>query len=462
MSAGVEGRRLLVAGLGRSGMAAARAALAAGAEVLIHDDAPAAVSARAVDLRRRGATVISDLTWLFTRRPPDVVIASPGLSPRTPVLTAAADAGVAIWSEPELAWRLLDGRTRLVGVTGTNGKTTTTELLAACLDAPAAGNIGRPLCDLVAAPPPLAVVELSSFQLHYTAELRTDVAVLLNVADDHLDWHGGGAAYASAKARIWRQQRTASAPGFDGRDWAVTNADDEGCRQVVADHPPPAGHLTFGLGPPAPGGVGIVDDDIVERITGDQPVPVVAVESLEVQGRHNVANAAAATAAAIGAGVAPAALAGPLTAARVGAHRLEVVADDGRVRWVDDSKATNPHAAAAALRSFDSVVWIAGGLNKGLSFAPLAHDVATRVRLALTIGTAGPQIAELARASGVETIEAERLERAVAIARERAMPGDVVLLAPACASMDQFTDYAERGDRFRALVTPSTTERVRQ
>jgi UDP-N-acetylmuramoylalanine--D-glutamate ligase len=175
-----------------------------------------------------------------------------------------------------------------------------------------------------------------------------------------------------------------------------------------------------------------------------------------------VANAAAATAAAIAAGVLPAALARPLAAARVGAHRLELVAEQGGVRWVDDSKATNPHAAAAALRSFDSVVWIAGGLNKGLSFSPLAHEIATRVRLALTIGTAGPEIAALTRANGVETIEAERLDRAVAIARDRAVAGDVVLLAPACASMDQFTDHADRGDQFRALVTRSRTAEVRR
>jgi UDP-N-acetylmuramoylalanine--D-glutamate ligase len=462
MSAAVPGRSLLVAGLGRSGVAAARAALDAGADVLMHDDAPAAVSERAADLVRRGARTVTDIAWLFTYQPPDVVVASPGLSPRTPVLSAAQEAGVEIWSEPELAWRLLDGRTRLVGVTGTNGKTTTTELLAACLDAPATGNIGRPLSDLVADPPPLAVVELSSFQLHFTHALRTDVGVLLNVADDHLDWHGDGMAYTSTKARIWQRQRNAATPGLGARDWAVTNADDAGCRRAVAAHPPPAGHLTFGLGAPPRGGVGIVDGVLVERVTTEHPTPVIAVAALGLHGPHNVANAAAATAAAIAAGVLPAALARPLAAARVGAHRLELVAEQGGVRWVDDSKATNPHAAAAALRSFDSVVWIAGGLNKGLSFSPLAHEIATRVRLALTIGTAGPEIAALTRANGVETIEAERLDRAVAIARDRAVAGDVVLLAPACASMDQFTDYADRGDQFRALVTRSRTAEVRR
>ena len=457
----VTGMRLLVAGLGRSGVAAARAALDGGADVLLHDDAPDVVAQRVEALSQDGAVEVRDLGDLFAHRPPDVVVASPGLSPQTSVLTRARQAGVDVWSEPELAWRLLDGRTRVVAVTGTNGKTTTTELLAACLDVPAAGNIGRPLSELVAAPPPMVAAELSSFQLHYTSAFRADVGVVLNVADDHLDWHGDPGAYAAAKARVWSNQRTTAAPGLSARDWAVTNAEDPGCLRLVADHPPPAGRLTFGLGAPAPGGVGVLDGALTERITTDQPTPVVGITALGVHGPHNMANAAAAVAAAIGVGVPPTALAEPLASAHVGAHRLEVVAEHDAVRWVDDSKATNPHAAAAALRSFDTIIWIAGGLNKGLSFAPLAGEIAGRVRLALTIGTAGPEIAELARANGVETIEAEQLDRAVAIARDRARPGDVVLLAPACASMDQFTDYAERGDRFRALVTRPDDVQVR-
>jgi UDP-N-acetylmuramoylalanine--D-glutamate ligase len=457
----VAGRRLLIAGLGRSGAAAARAALDGGADVLVHDDAPDVVAQRVEALSRDGAVVVPDLGPLFAQRPPEIVIASPGLSPRTAVLALARDAGVDIWSEPELAWRLLDGRTRVLAVTGTNGKTTTTELLAACIGVPAAGNIGRPLTELVAAPPPLVVAELSSFQLHYTSKFRADVGVVLNVADDHLDWHGGAEAYAAAKARIWSNQRPAAASGLLARDWAVTSADDPGCLQLVADHPPPAGRLTFGLGTPERGEVGVIDEVLSERITSDEPTPVITIAELGVQGRHNVANAAAAVAAAIAAGFTPGTLTAPLAAARLGAHRLEVVAERGSVRWVDDSKATNPHAAAAALRSFDSVVWIAGGLNKGLSFSPLAGEIAGRVRLALTIGTAGPEIAALARANGVETIEAQHLDRAVAVARDRARPGDVVLLAPACASMDQFTDYAERGDRFRALVTQPDDVQVR-
>jgi UDP-N-acetylmuramoylalanine--D-glutamate ligase len=458
VSAAVDGARVLVAGLGLSGTAAARAAAAAGAHVRVHDDVPATVD-RAVAELGAAVDVAGDAVALVAAGAVDVVVTSPGLPPTARVLVAAADAGVPIWSEPELAWRLLAGRTRLLAVTGTNGKTTTTELLAACVDAPTAGNIGTPLSGLIDDPPPLVVAELSSFQLHFTHALRAAVGVVANVADDHLDWHGDRAAYGAAKARVWHGQRSGGGDGLRGRDWAVTNLDDPGCAELVSAHPPPAGHAGFTLGPPPPEAVGVVDGVLVERLTGAQPTPIVALEELGVRGSHNVANAAAAAAAAIAAGTAPAALGAPLAAARVGAHRLEVVAERDGVTWVNDSKATNPHAAAAALRSFDAVVWIAGGLNKGLSFAPLAADLGARVRLALTIGRSGPDVAAVARGQGIETVEAGDLDAAVEVARRRARPGDTVLLAPACASMDQFVNYAARGDRFRELVTGTTDPR---
>lgn len=447
----VDGLTVLVAGLGVSGIAAARAAAAAGGDVVVHDARPAAVTQARAAL---GDTVrvIDDAIDLLHRGGAALVVASPGLAPSTPVLAAAAEAGVPIWSEPELAWRLLDGRTRVLAVTGTNGKTTTTELVAACVDAPPVGNIGRPLSALVEDPPPLVVAELSSFQLHYTHTLRADVGVVLNVADDHLDWHGDRGAYAAAKARVWQGQRARGAPGLRAQDWAVVNLDDAGSLGLLDAHAPPAGVAGFSLAEPPRDAVGVVDGVLAERLTGDQPTPIVAVDALGVSGPHNVANAAAAVAVSVAAGIAPAELSRPLATARVGAHRLEVVAARDGVVWVNDSKATNPHAAAAALRSFDSVVWIAGGLGKGVSFAPLADALAARVRLALTIGQDGPQLAALARAHGVETVEVGRLEDAVAVARTHARAGDVVLLAPACASMDQFADYADRGDRFRGLV----------
>ena len=388
---------MLVAGLGVSGVAAARAAVHAGAEVGVHDASPTAL-ARARAALDDAVTVVDDPETPLRRGAVDIVVASPGLAPTTPVLAAAAAAGVAVWSEPELAWRLLDGRTRVLAVTGTNGKTTTTELLAACLGVPAVGNIGRPLSALIDDPPPTVVAELSSFQLHFTHTLRTDVGVLLNVADDHLDWHGDRTAYGAAKARVWRGQRGAGASGLRGSDWAVVNLDDDGANAVASRHAPPAARAGFTLAVPPADAVGVIDGALAERLTGAQPTPVIAVDALGVSGPHNVANAAAAVAAAVAAGATPASLARPLAAARVGAHRLETVADADGVRWVNDSKATNPHAAAAALRTFRSVIWIAGGLAKGVSFAPLADDVASRVRLALTIGTSGPDLARFARA----------------------------------------------------------------
>lgn len=434
--------RTLVLGLGLSGVAAAEALLRAGADVRAADGNPAL----AVDLEtdvRLGPLDVSLLDGC------DLVIASPGIPPPNPVLAAAAQRGIPVWSEPELAWRLGGGRTQLVGVTGTNGKTTTTELIAACLDAPAGGNIGTPLVGLLASdePPPVVVAELSSFQLHHTAELRTDVGVLLNLAPDHLDWHGTLAAYAADKARIWANHR--------GTDTAVVVSDDRGAVDVVAAHPPAGRLVTVTSGEPAPGQVGVVDGCVVARVQGT-PVEVVAVDQLGARGHHNLTNCIAAVAAAVAAGADAGALAEPLRAFRPGPHRLEVVASDGGVTWVNDSKATNPHAAAAALTSYDSVIWIAGGLTKGVSFDALAGTVAERVRAAVTIGGGGPEIAAFVRAQGVEAVEAGELTVAVHLAAALARPGDTVLLAPACASMDQFADYAERGDVFRAAVAEVT------
>jgi UDP-N-acetylmuramoylalanine--D-glutamate ligase len=441
--------RALVAGLGVSGVAAARALLAAGADVRAGDGADTpALRARAADLAAAGADVrLGDLgPALLSGR--DVVVPSPGIPPHAPLLAAAVADGVAVWSEPELAWRLAGGSTRLVAVTGTNGKTTTAQLLAACLGAPAAGNIGTPLVEVLAAqPPPLVVAELSSFQLHFAATLRPAVAVLLNVAPDHLDWHGGLDAYGASKAQLWACQE----PG----DWAVLNRDDAGVRRVAAAAPPPAGctETTIAGPSPAAGGVGIVDGWISWRAPGVRDaVPVVAVDRLHLPGAHNLANVCAAVAGAACAGADARGLGEPLAAFRPGAHRLEHVATVDGVAWVNDSKATNPHAAAAALSSYDSVVWIAGGLNKGLDFDALTDVVRGRVRVAVTIGSAGPALAALTRSLGVPTVEAGELAAAVPAAAALARPGDTVLLAPACASMDQFVDYAERGRAFAAAV----------
>ena len=457
----VEGRAVLVLGAGRSGAAAAHALLDAGADVRVVDAGNTErVQQAAGALDARGALVRLDtpLDRAGLVDGVDLVVTSPGVPPATGVLIAAGERDVPVWSEVELAWRLSKGRTRIVGVTGTNGKTTTTELVAAALAAPTAGNIGTPLVSLLAgtAPPPLAVVELSSFQLHHTSTLRTDVGVLLNVAGDHLDWHGDVQAYGRDKARIWAEQRTGGSQALGGRDWAVVGVDDRGAREVMASHPPPAGVIGYTARVPRSGEVGVDAGWIVVNLDVE-PVRVVRVEDLGVTGPHNVANVCAAVAAAVAAGAEPGALAEPLSTYTPGVHRLTLVDERGGVRFVDDSKATNPHAAAAAISSYPSVVWIAGGLAKGLDLDgpdmdPLIPLVRERVRAVVTIGTDGPAIGARMRRLGVEATDAGELSRAVTVAAGIARPGDTVLLAPACASMDQFTDYAERGEVFAALV----------
>ena len=436
--------RVLVVGAGRTGAAVAaalteRAARVTVAETGAGDDA----RTRAATVARTGATVVRTLEGIDPAEF-DLLVPSPGVVEHHPLLLAAAAAGTPVWSEPELAWRLSDGRTRLVAVTGTNGKTTTTEMIAACLSAPTAGNIGTPLVSLLGGdePPGLVVAELSSFQLRFCHTLRPTVAVLLNVAPDHLDWHRDLDAYRAAKARIWAAQQ----PG----DVAVVGADDPGATATAGAHPPPAAMVRFTTSKPHGGDVGVVDGWIVAG-SGE---PVVEVEALAARGPHNLANACAAVAAGVAAGADVARLGSTLAAYHPGRHRLETVGTVDGVTYVDDSKATNPHAAAAALASFPAgrVIWIAGGLGKGLDFDDLVPHISGQVTAAFTIGTSGPQIAEVVTRAGVEATVSETLDRAVTAAAAAARPGDVVLLAPACASMDQFTDYAERGEAFRAAV----------
>ncbi len=452
MTGGWDAARVLVAGLGRSGVAAARALVGRGAAVVAVDaaEAPALVeAAAALDAAGADAAVGVAFDDPELLEGVDLVVPSPGIAPANPLLAEAARRGVPVASEPELAWRLANGRTRLVVVTGTNGKTTTTELLAALLEAPVGGNIGTPLCDLlaVASPPPLVVAELSSFQLHFVRDLAAEVVVLLNLAPDHLDWHGDEEAYVAAKARAWQ----CAAPGA-----TVVVGDDEGARRALRRYPFSGRRIDVVAGAPASGQLGIVDGALALADDEGAVHRILAVEELGLRGRHNVANAAAAAAAAVAAGARPTALAEGLRRYHPGPHRLEPVAERGGVTWVNDSKATNPHAAAAALEAHRSeaprIVWIAGGLAKGLEFSALAPALREHVRAAITIGASGPELAALARAEGLEATEAGTLERAVAFAAATARPGDVVLLAPACASMDQFVDYAARGDAFRRAV----------
>ncbi|MFA9428938.1 UDP-N-acetylmuramoyl-L-alanine--D-glutamate ligase [Egicoccus sp. AB-alg2] len=441
--AGVE--RALVIGLGASGAAAARALRDAGVAVTMVDDRPDHPAA--AELADSGIEVALGVAPVQRVDGADLVVPSPGVPEHAPVLVRADQLDVPVWSEPELGARLFPRR--LLAVTGTNGKTSTTELLAAMLragglDARTCGNIGVPFTAAAAEAPADAVLvaELSSFQLRFVQQLRPEVGVLLNLAADHLDWHPSLAAYGEAKARLWHAQQ----PG----DWAVANARDPLTRQL-AERLAPAGRAHFdGAGAVDGHGVGVRDGALV----ADTPAfhgRVVALDELPLDAPHHRANVAAAAAAALLAGVPADAVAGAARAYHPGRHRLELVAELDGVRYVDDSKATNVHAAAAALHSAPSIVWVAGGLAKGVDLSALAADLGA-VRHAVLIGTAAEELAGVCAGAGVPAQIADSIEDAVVAAARQARPGDTVLLAPACASFDQFAGYAERGERFAAAV----------
>ncbi|HET7489096.1 MAG TPA: UDP-N-acetylmuramoyl-L-alanine--D-glutamate ligase [Acidimicrobiales bacterium] len=419
----------VVVGLGVTGRAVAAHLVAAGYRVVVVEDRP--TEATAADAEALGATPgsVADVAGA------GLVVPSPGVPPSHPVFAAAEAAGVPVWSEIELAWRAAPDR-RYVAVTGTNGKTTVVTLVAAMLaasgiEAVAAGNIGLPLINTVGGDAQVVVAEVSSFQLQYTAAFRPDVAVWLNLAEDHLDWHPTMAHYAAAKARIWANQR----PG----DVAVVNAADPVL--VAAAAGAPGRVVTFG-----PGGDWSSVDGRLRGPAGD----VMAVADLPRSLPHDVDNVLAALAAATeaGAGVAESAAA----AARAGGlpHRVELVGEARGVRYYDDSKATTPASVQAALRGFDSAVLIAGGRNKGLDLSVLGSE-AGRLRAVVAIGDAAPEV-EAAFAGLVPVAVAFSMEDAVRSAAAAARPGDAVLLSPGCASFDWYRSYADRGDDFARHV----------
>jgi UDP-N-acetylmuramoylalanine--D-glutamate ligase len=461
VSVQLSGRTVLVAGLGVSGAAAARVLLERGARVLLADAArPSAVDA----LLESGAEWLGSLAEVPAGV--ELVVTSPGWRPDAPLLVDAARRGIEVVGEPELAWRLrVEPVAPWLAVTGTNGKTTTVTMLEAILQAAgrravAAGNVGRPLVEVVTetgadgAPAYDAVaVELSSFQLHWSSTLAPQAAAVLNVADDHTDWHGSFAAYRDAKARILR-----------GAEVAVADAADPVAAGLVAGAPRA---VTVTLDEPAQGQLGVRDGALVDRAFADDPAGEVLLEvgALQVSGPHNVVNALAAAALARAAGVPAGAVARGLAGFRGGAHRNVRIATVDGVDYVDDSKATNPHAAGASLAAYPRVVWIAGGLLKGADVDPLVAAVAPRLAGAVLLGRDRAQLAaSLARhAPGLPVVEVpsgddegmtaeETMRRVVAEAARLARPGDTVLMAPAAASMDVFTDYAHRGRAFADAV----------
>ncbi|MEU3300649.1 UDP-N-acetylmuramoyl-L-alanine--D-glutamate ligase [Streptomyces sp. NPDC006678] len=466
-----QGKRVTVAGLGVSGIPAARVLHGLGAIVtVVNDGDDERAKAQAAELEAAGITVrLGDGATLPAGT--ELIVTAPGWKPDKPLFAAAAAAGVEIWGDVELAWRLRGpGAAPWLAVTGTNGKTTTVRMLASILEAAglrtaAVGNIGVSLLDAVLGDETYDVlaVELSSYQLHWAPSLRAHSAVVLNLAPDHLDWHGSMEAYAADKGRIYEGNTVACV--YNVADPAtedlVREADvEEGCRAIG-----------FTLGTPGPSQLGVVDGILVDRAFVEnrqkQAQELAEVSDVDPPAPHNIANALAAAALARAYGVEPAAVRDGLRAFRPDAHRIEYVDEVDGVAYVDDSKATNTHATEASLASYDPIVWIAGGLAKGATFDDLVEKSAKRLRGVVLIGADRALIAEaLTRhAPEVPVVDLDRtdtgaMSAAVREAARLARPGDTVLLAPACASMDMFVNYNKRGEAFADAVRALAAERA--
>lgn len=485
--------RVVVAGLGLSGFSAADTLIELGAQVVVVDGSDSDVNvSRADTLKIVGANDVllgaahADVLPLINGEVPQLVIASPGWNPRQPMLAAAAEAGIEIWGDIELAWRVRvkEGRklAEWVVITGTNGKTTTvgmTESIfrAAGLRAIAAGNVGTPILDAIRDPEGFDVIalELSSFQLHFTHTISPLASVVLNIAEDHVDWHGGFENYKADKAKIYERTRVAAIYNADAREIEemVENADViDGCRAIG-----------FTTGVPGLSMIGLVEDLLVDRAfiedRRNSAAELIPLDQIgEVVPRHTAANAAAAAALARAYGVEPQAVALGLANFDAGDHRIQAVARRDDILWINDSKATNPHAANASLGAFGSVVWIAGGLSKGVDYDELVTAHADRLKAVILIGTDTSKLVEAlerhapkvpvirtqVRETGEEVSSSAHgwavMSEAVNRAAEVAEAGDTVLMAPAAASMDQFSSYAQRGNAFidavRALMGEET------
>ncbi|MFF4395800.1 UDP-N-acetylmuramoyl-L-alanine--D-glutamate ligase [Streptomyces sp. NPDC001480] len=461
-----QGKHVTVAGLGVSGVPAAKVLHGLGARVtVVNDGDDDRARAQAAELEALGVTVrLGDGDTLPEGT--ELIVTAPGWKPDKPLFGAAGQAGVPVWGDVELAWRLRgrDGKEPApwLAVTGTNGKTTTVQMLASILKAAglrtaAVGNIGVSLLDAVLGDEQYDVlaVELSSYQLHWAPSLRAHSAAVLNLAPDHLDWHGSMEAYAADKGRVYEGNRVACVYNVADKltEDLVREADvEEGCRAIG-----------FTLGAPAPSQLGVVDGILVDRAFVENrqknAQELAEVSDVDPPAPHNIANALAAAALARAFGVPPQAVRDGLRAFTPDAHRIAKVAELEGVTYVDDSKATNTHAAEASLASYESIVWIAGGLAKGATFDELVAKSAKRLRAAVLIGADRALIREaLARhAPEVPVVDLDRTDtgamlQAVTEAKRLAVAGDTVLLAPACASMDMFTNYNQRGDAFAEAV----------
>jgi UDP-N-acetylmuramoylalanine--D-glutamate ligase len=436
-----------VVGLARSGAAIARLLAGRGERVIGCDSG---TPEEAEGLAEAGVEVSLKVDGTDLLEEAKTLVKSPGVPQEAPVVTAARERGHAVTGELELAWRLIPNP--FVAVTGTNGKTTTTELLGhlhrvAGLPVAVAGNVGTPLASLVGEVEPDATVvcEVSSFQLEDSELFAPECAVLINLAPDHLDRHGTLDSYLEAKLRIFANQGNDDVAAYNGGTPELRDRDLGGCARLVRFCP--ASEMAAD-----PDCELSLREDVI--FAGDEPL--LRADQLKLLGRHNVENAMAAAAAALATGISREVVADGLSTFEGVPHRLERLRELGGVLYVNDSKATNVTSAIAGIEAFEGGVHlILGGSLKGEGFEPLREPVEARCRACFLIGEAAEQLsAALAPAEqrGVALVETGTLERAVEAAHVRAQPGEVVLLSPACASFDAFADFEERGERFRDLV----------
>jgi UDP-N-acetylmuramoylalanine--D-glutamate ligase len=433
-------------GLARTGLVAALFSAGYGATVTATDQRPESELADTVEKLRAAGVKLKlggFVSSSFVEQ--DLIVVSPGVPAKIEPLEKARAQGIAVWSEIELAWRFLRGK--LIAITGSNGKTTTTSLVAHILKTSnvptlVGGNIGTPLLALVetSVDTMVTVAEISSFQLETIEAFRPEIGVLLNLTPDHLDRHVTFEEYARVKMRMFENQVE--------RDIALLNADDP---EVTKRMPAKPKIFWFSRQKRVATGAFLRDDQIIFRNEGSE-VELARLADIPLRGQHNVENVLAACAAAYLAGAVPAAIAAGVKSFRGVEHRLEFVADVAGVQYYNDSKATNVDAAAKALEAFPGpLLVILGGRDKGSPYTPLRELLRERVRVALLIGESAEKIAR-DLSDAVRTEQAGTMQRAVQRAAENAQPGDTVLLAPACSSFDQFENYEHRGRVFKELV----------
>ncbi len=460
------GLHVAVLGLGKSGFSVADTLCELGAEVTVFAQSANPQFTELLEVIGAKLVLSDSADSLQAMGKIDLAVVSPGFAPNHPSIQWLAQSGIPMLTDIDLAWRLRDKTDRVakwITITGTNGKTTTTELVTHMLQtagfrAVSCGNIGNPILDAIRDPKgfDFLVVEISSFQLHYSGDLNPVASAFLNLAPDHIDWHGSEQAYFQAKAKVYQGTEVAIVyNAADAKTLEAAEAADvvEGCRAVA-----------FTTSMPSVSMVGYVEEFLVDRafITDRYSAALEIAEDSDlaeigVLSDHLRANVAAATALARAVGVEPAQIKRAIASFELSPHRIQKVLEKDGVLFIDDSKATNAHAANASLASFDSIVWIVGGLLKGVDPSPLLLEHGSKLKAAVVIGADTLELeglfAKLLPNLPVRVVSGERvMEQAVTSALEFASPGDTVLLAPAAASMDQFQDYADRGNQFQAEV----------